>query len=488
MKTAALIFGLLAGLIGMGVAALGRLDSGLVAAVDMGDHAAIIARFTLAIIPGISLLGAGLALARPKFAAVVLLLGALAWVALALLVGHGALLFAAAPFTFATAAAWVAFFARNDVELAETPAPSFGLTRTGVPPDERWPEQVAADPRDGRVRGRREEPGFGDDGRSDQRPEYEDEGYRAGPYDNERNDDRPRFAPAYEDEPDADEPAGENHVPIRHAYAAAPREYVRSSPEYALPSQRDPYQEFESYAQPQRPASRVRQVIGVVNVALVVAILTGVSLFLYFEYQKGSLSAILGPHDTTAAVAAPTGARPAVAAAVAPATPANTVPQAPAIAPQAAPVAPAVPAPTVAAAAPNTFDDPLSYCAAVRIVDAPDQRYVGPQLPPVVAAALQVPLSTPPNQVRWRCLSRTPLACSTNNTHRCDVTPSVQEMVSYCAANPDAKDLPAPNGTWLCTGTTPVIPKDQKWPVDQRGFYPAAWVLVPPNAGAPPAG
>ena len=46
----------------------------------------------------------------------------------------------------------------------------------------------------------------------------------------------------------------------------------------------------------------------------------------------------------------------------------------------------------------------------------------------------------------------------------------------------DTPSLPAPNGSWSCNGKHPVIPRDQKWPVDARGFYPGAWIIVPnPN-------
>ena len=270
----------------------------------------------------------------------------------------------------------------------------------------------------------------------------------------------------------------ENYVSTRREYAAAPQEYVRSSPEYALTSQRDPYREFESYGQPPRRGSRVRQVVSIINLALFVAIVTGLSLFLYFDYQQGAHSLIFGSHGsaaTTAATSTSAADAPAKAPAASVVTPAETAAQAPAVAPPAA----------IAAA---TYEDPLPFCSAVQTIDAPDPRYVGPKLPPVIAAALQIPISSPPDQIHWRCLNSTLMGCMANNTHRCDVTPTVKEMVSYCNENPGAKDLPAPNGTWFCSGATPVIPKDQKWPVDARGFYPDAWILVPPAGTAPPAG
>jgi hypothetical protein len=52
-------------------------------------------------------------------------------------------------------------------------------------------------------------------------------------------------------------------------------------------------------------------------------------------------------------------------------------------------------------------------------------------------------------------------------------------MMEFCTRNPGARNLQAPNGSWSCEGTRPVIPPDQNWPVDSRGFLPQAWVRVP---------
>jgi len=74
------------------------------------------------------------------------------------------------------------------------------------------------------------------------------------------------------------------------------------------------------------------------------------------------------------------------------------------------------------------------------------------------------------------------LACASPGA-ACAPTPTVEVMLSYCAAHPDTQNIAAPNGTWSCEGTRPVIPRDQKWPVDARGFYPGAWRQVAPPAG-----
>jgi hypothetical protein len=103
-------------------------------------------------------------------------------------------------------------------------------------------------------------------------------------------------------------------------------------------------------------------------------------------------------------------------------------------------------------------------------------------VPHVVAAALKLPDSAPPDQARWRCANQQVLACNANHGAACDTTPTADIMISYCGMHPDAKDIPAPNGSWSCTGKHPVIPADQQWPVDARGFYPGAWAPVPPAA------
>jgi hypothetical protein len=140
--------------------------------------------------------------------------------------------------------------------------------------------------------------------------------------------------------------------------------------------------------------------------------------------------------------------------------------------------APAIPA--AAAAAPLTFTDPVHYCEAVRTIDAPDTHYTGPAVPPAVATALLLPKTAPASEVHWRCANGIALACNANGTHACDPTPTVQQILDYCAKHPGASAMPAPNGSWSCNGTRPVIPEGQSWPVDRRGFYPNAWVRVSP--------
>ena len=53
-------------------------------------------------------------------------------------------------------------------------------------------------------------------------------------------------------------------------------------------------------------------------------------------------------------------------------------------------------------------------------------------------------------------------------------------MRQYCAQNPNAQNLLAPNGTWWCNDTTPEVPPGSSWPLDARGFLPGAWVEISP--------
>jgi len=128
-----------------------------------------------------------------------------------------------------------------------------------------------------------------------------------------------------------------------------------------------------------------------------------------------------------------------------------------------------------------TYKSPFAYCHAVDTIDAPDSQYAGPAVPAPVAAAVGVTGAT--DQVRWRCAGQDVVACNANHGAACDLTPTVDSMIAYCAQHPDAKNIPAPNGFWACNGKRPVIPRDQKWPVDARGFFPGAWKSVPPPPG-----
>jgi hypothetical protein len=118
VRIAALIFGLLAGLCGIGVEIMGNIEPDLAANALLGDHADTIARAALLGLPALAFFAAGLALGAPRFAGFLLLLAAIGWAAIAWFAGHGAVFLAALPFTFAAAAGLVALFGRRRTEEA----------------------------------------------------------------------------------------------------------------------------------------------------------------------------------------------------------------------------------------------------------------------------------------------------------------------------------------------------------------------------------
>ena len=145
--------------------------------------------------------------------------------------------------------------------------------------------------------------------------------------------------------------------------------------------------------------------------------------------------------------------------------------------------------PQPATTAPSTgLADVFAYCRSVGTVDYPDHRYSGPPVPVVVATAIGAPPSATPDRVRWRCLEGAVMACGSYDRVACAMTPSLNEMLEFCARRPGTRNLLAPNGNWHCDGTRPIIPTGENWPVDSRGFFPAAWVNVPANRAGPAPG
>lgn len=137
----------------------------------------------------------------------------------------------------------------------------------------------------------------------------------------------------------------------------------------------------------------------------------------------------------------------------------------------------------VAAVGPAEWTDPFAYCAAVGTMDFPDRRYAGPALVEPIADTLRVPVSSPPDRVKWRCVDGAVWACANFDWPVCAMTPTVPEMAEFCTKNPNAIGLQAPSGNWSCDGTQPVIPEGESWPVDKRGFLPGAWIEI---RAAPP--
>ncbi|MEO6013851.1 MAG: hypothetical protein ABIQ30_09745 [Devosia sp.] len=120
MRVAALAFGLLAGLIASLILALGGLD--VSAGAVPPDRQMQAFRFGLFVIGNFGFLGAGLALAAPLAGAILLLLGAIAWVGAALFLHHTTdfvLITPPALLLIAATLAAVAFFRRARPEVAD---------------------------------------------------------------------------------------------------------------------------------------------------------------------------------------------------------------------------------------------------------------------------------------------------------------------------------------------------------------------------------
>jgi hypothetical protein len=113
LRIAALAFGVVAGLIASLILALGGLD---IAVGPEPDRQIQITRFALFILANIGVFGAGLVLASPFGAAILFVIGAVAWVAAALLLHHGpdlVLIVPPALLAIATIFSLIAFFGRS---------------------------------------------------------------------------------------------------------------------------------------------------------------------------------------------------------------------------------------------------------------------------------------------------------------------------------------------------------------------------------------
>jgi len=113
LRIAALAFGVVAGLIASLILALGGLD---ISIGPQPDRQIQITRFALFILANIGVFGAGLVLASPFGAAILFVIGAVAWIAAALLLHHGpdlVLIVPPALLAIATAFSLAAFFGRT---------------------------------------------------------------------------------------------------------------------------------------------------------------------------------------------------------------------------------------------------------------------------------------------------------------------------------------------------------------------------------------
>ncbi len=220
----------------------------------------------------------------------------------------------------------------------------------------------------------------------------------------------------------------------------------------------------------------------VANVTTLLLLTAAVGVLFYTNIRSGQLTAAFGTLPLAGIEV------PLAAAAVAPSA-SDAGDAAADVAPAAAATASEIPTAEVvvsskpldfAALPPANWSDPFAYCAAIRTVDFPDGRYVGPALTETIASALKVPATTSPDRAKWRCYDGAVLACANFRGASCALTPTVAEMRDYCLNHPNASGLQAPNGTWSCIETVPQIPPGSSWPVDPRGFLPGAWVEITP--------
>lgn len=157
-----------------------------------------------------------------------------------------------------------------------------------------------------------------------------------------------------------------------------------------------------------------------------------------------------------------------------------------------------VAAASAAAREPTTWHDPFAYCAAVGNVDAPDKRYTGPALPPIIPRELQKAFGVAPTEPRepfergtsWRCMDGAVYACNVGANLPCDAKPAADPeptaaMREYCTQNRDAQFIPmyvTGHDTlydWSCADGSPRRGK-QTAALDARGFVASIWHRIEP--------
>jgi len=146
-----------------------------------------------------------------------------------------------------------------------------------------------------------------------------------------------------------------------------------------------------------------------------------------------------------------------------------------------------------------TYSDPFSYCKAVVTIESPDSRYVGPQVPDVIAEGLKkafgAPADAPPDVflrgTYWRCMDGRVYACNVGAnlpcTEKADTSKEPNEgMINFCKSNPDSEIIPAYAAgrstvyEWSCKGTEPQTGKEVT-KVDAEGYISNIWYEISPN-------
>jgi hypothetical protein len=144
------------------------------------------------------------------------------------------------------------------------------------------------------------------------------------------------------------------------------------------------------------------------------------------------------------------------------------------------------------------FTDPFAYCTAVGTVDAPDERYSGPEVPVVIVEALRQELEiaddAPTDWVTegtvWRCMDGEVWACFIGANLPCTAkadtsrTPELA-LVEFCEENPGSDFIPAfivgreTIYEWRCTEGIPQIVNEVFEP-DAQGFISDFWYQISP--------
>jgi hypothetical protein len=147
---------------------------------------------------------------------------------------------------------------------------------------------------------------------------------------------------------------------------------------------------------------------------------------------------------------------------------------------------------STAAIAEPPYTDPFAYCASVRTVDAPDERYNGPKMPDSVTQGLiqqgVISADAPPEFQKsavWRCMNGQVWACHFGANLPCLEKADMSQvptsgMDDFCKANPTADNIPAAvtgRATvydWKCTAGKPEV-SQQVFHADPQGYLSDFW-------------
>lgn len=148
-----------------------------------------------------------------------------------------------------------------------------------------------------------------------------------------------------------------------------------------------------------------------------------------------------------------------------------------------------------------SYTDPFAYCAAVGTVDAPDERYTGPQISDEIVegfiAAADLEKSTEPLEMFkqstiWRCMDGQVMACNFGANLPCSAKANTDErptkaMAAYCKDNPGAEFIPMyVTGhetiySFHCVQDQPEL-LEQIAEVDVAGFLAGIWYPISAEA------